>query len=94
MFRNGRKRVGKNLSVWVLEGQGDRRLGVIIPKSTAANAVSRNRLKRVIRESWRKQADRLAEDAWVVVSVRRGAGRELDLVGELQEALEECHVAK
>ncbi|MGB9867513.1 MAG: ribonuclease P protein component [Bacillota bacterium] len=93
VFRGGEKRVGRNVNVWVLRGQPDRRLGVIVAKAAVRKAVRRNRLKRVLRESWRNRLKSVEDGAWVVVSVSKRMVGERELVEEFWRILKERGVA-
>jgi ribonuclease P protein component len=63
------------LSVYAREnGQETARLGLAVPKRQIKTAVARNRIKRLIRESFRYNQTRLA-GLDVVVLVRAGAAR-------------------
>ena len=48
------------------------RLGCTVPK-VVGNAVERNRLKRLIREAFRRTRDRLPEGCVLVVNAKRSA---------------------
>lgn len=90
VFRGGEKRAGRNVNVWVLRGQSGRRLGVIIPKAAVRSAVARNRLKRVLRESWRVRSGCISEGVWVVVSVPKRMLGEKEVLEEFWRILQEC----
>lgn len=82
----GRRLKGASFGiVWQWNGQATARLGLIVSRRTARRAVDRNRLKRLIRESFRRHRH-LIGGKDVVVTARREAlprsGREL--LGELE----------
>jgi ribonuclease P protein component len=54
------------------EGDGVRRLGITVTKKVA-NAVGRNRVKRVVREVYRKNRDLFPEGCDIVVMAKSGA---------------------
>jgi ribonuclease P protein component len=69
-----RRRVGDDLFAvnGAPNGQGQARLGLSIGAKAVGNAVARNRVKRVVRESFRQAAPQLA-GLDVVVGARNGA---------------------
>jgi len=75
-FEQGRRHPAKFLSAVVANSsaQAGARLGLTVSKKTAARACDRNRLKRHIRESFRRNLQRLpAVD--VVISARPGSAK-------------------
>ena len=55
----------------VVNGKKEARLGLAVPKRNISSAVGRNRLKRLIRESFRKQKEKLrGKDVVVFVKKR------------------------
>lgn len=67
--------------------QNNPRLGITIPKKRVKNAVDRNRLKRLIRESFRTQAHRFP-NIDIVIIAKSGAGKlSNDDVAQLLEKL-------
>lgn len=66
VYKNGKRAAHRGL-VLIVSAQGDSnsggpavRLGVVVGRNVARDAVPRNRLKRILRESFRIHADRLA----------------------------------
>ncbi len=58
--------------IWVDNATGHPRLGLIVPKF-GANAVARNRLRRRIKEIWRREIQPV-QPAWdLIVRIRREA---------------------
>lgn len=74
VFEHGRKAVGKAFVCYVVrrEGQG-RKLGMAVSRKVGG-AITRNRVKRYIREFYRTSRDCLDEDTRIVVVARPGAG--------------------
>lgn len=70
VFDSGRKAVGDAFVCYVVrrEGQG-RKLGMAVSRKVGG-AVTRNRVKRYIREVYRTTRDRLNDDAYIVVVAR------------------------
>ncbi|MES1941648.1 ribonuclease P protein component [Salinisphaera sp. T5B8] len=74
MFAHGRKFVSPGFVVIAAEGSADQaRLGLALAKRRIARAVDRNRVKRVLRESFRLHRDRLATVDIVVLARSRTA---------------------
>jgi ribonuclease P protein component len=67
--------------------QAGPRLGLAIAKKTIKTAVARNRIKRIIRESFRTHADQIGSND-IVVMARRGADNKTNK--ELHAALDRC----
>ncbi|MBU1777963.1 MAG: ribonuclease P protein component [Gammaproteobacteria bacterium] len=74
---------------WVDSGAGHARLGATVGKRVAPTAVARNRLKRLIREQFRKVA-RQGSSRDVVIRLRKQPGRAewREAVDALRAALE------
>lgn len=68
-------------------GKQTARLGLAIARKTIKKAVARNRIKRIIRESFRTHADRIGGRD-IVVMARRGADRKQN--AELHAELARC----
>ncbi len=78
VFAEGKSAADGSIVVYVLTTHlGYPRLGMAVGKRVG-NATARNRLKRLIREAFRLNRDRLPESADIVVIARQGAGASLD----------------
>jgi len=75
VYREGKKTYSGPFIYYVAqrEGQG-RRFGMAVPKRVGG-AVVRNRVKRYLREIYRLNRSRLADDVWIVVVAQNGAAR-------------------
>lgn len=73
VFRNGSKRVGRYFVFFCCPtGKGEARLGLAVGRRVG-KAVARNRIKRLVRESFRYRRSYLGSHDIVVVA-RRGSG--------------------
>ncbi len=74
------------------EPEGDPRLGLAVPRSVGT-AVSRNRVKRQLREAWRSLLDQVPDGMDYVLAARPGIAEPAEarggdwLVGEIGEVL-------
>lgn len=74
MYRHGRSVSTRFLVLYWFpheEGDGDPRLGLAVPKS-AGSAVTRNRVKRQLRETWRALLDEIPRGRDYVLIARPG----------------------
>ena len=93
VFEKGKKTVGKHLILWYREDPAERgaKLGLSV-SSKVGNAVRRNRLKRLIRESFRLHRSELPKGLEIVAYPRPGcpwkgkADAERDLLDLLRRA--------
>ncbi|GMU90959.1 MAG: hypothetical protein AMXMBFR4_00170 [Candidatus Hydrogenedentota bacterium] len=96
VFEQGQKRVGRAFICYVVrrEGQG-RRFGLAVSRKVGS-AVVRNRVKRYLKEIYRANRLRLADDARIVI-VARPAAANLDYrqcVNAVQRLLDEGDVLR
>jgi ribonuclease P protein component len=70
--RGGRKVHLRDLLVLVKKGR--KRFGVTVTKKVG-NAVGRNRIKRLVREVWRREKDRLPDGREMVFVARKSAAK-------------------
>jgi ribonuclease P protein component len=78
VFRQGRSHAGRDLVLYVFprgEDEGEPRLGMTVSRKVGS-AVERNRIKRVLREAFALESERLPTGSDAVVIARSGA-REL-----------------
>jgi ribonuclease P protein component len=78
VFRQGRSHAGRDLVLYVFprgEDEGEPRLGMTVGRKVGS-AVERNRIKRVLREAFALESERLPTGSDAVVIARSGA-REL-----------------
>ena len=87
VFDRGRKVVGRHFVVFsATNHHGRPRLGLAVGRRVG-NAVRRNRLKRLIRESFRHHQDRFGAQDMVIVARSSAANAE---AGSLRQDLERC----
>jgi ribonuclease P protein component len=72
-LNHGRRRRLEHLDmIWIDNGLGQPRMGLIVPKFQSS-AVARNRLRRRLREIWRREIQPGQPDCDVVIRARREA---------------------
>jgi len=69
VFKHGRRTGAPLLALHVLtENQADARLGLVVSRKVDKRAVGRNRIKRVVREYFRRVRSQLQPGAYVVLA--------------------------
>jgi ribonuclease P protein component len=94
VLSEGRRIRSRHLALTFLaNGIGVVRLGISVPERTAKLAVRRNRLKRIVREGFRENFDRVPPGNDYVVAVLADPGhREGKVIrGEINELIGKCH---
>jgi ribonuclease P protein component len=91
VFRHGRSHAGRDLVLYVFprgDDAGAPRLGLSVSRRVGG-AVTRNHVKRLLREAFAAESGRLPEASDAVVIARRGAGElaKRDGLAGIQEAL-------
>jgi ribonuclease P protein component len=74
VYRQGRSTATRYLVLYWFEREeepGDPRLGLAVPKAVG-NAVTRNRIKRQLREAWRARLERIPSGRDYVLKVKPG----------------------
>lgn len=86
-MRQGRRSRNSHFAIYVLDTLGEAaRLGITVSRKVAPDAVTRNRIRRQIRESFRLHNDMPACD--IVVMAQSSAARASN--SELRVSLEDC----
>ena len=86
IFQKGKRWKGKYLNIFYLQGE-KRQIGFTVPKKLG-NAVTRNRIKRLMREIYRKRRDRIGSYAIIMLAREGSGGAQLqDLANEFETFL-------
>jgi ribonuclease P protein component len=72
VYKKGHRIKGKCLWLYLLRGKKERKVGIVVEKRIK-KAVLRNRIKRLLRENWRLNKERMEPSFHLVISARKGA---------------------
>jgi ribonuclease P protein component len=94
VFKKGLKRSGVFFRLYYLAQPTDTqsRLGLAVPKKMAPLAVTRNRIKRICRETFRQQQTRTTGDFVLVAQAKAKTASSQQLSEELRELLMQISV--
>lgn len=81
VYRDGDVWKGSRFSLHVLVEPGEKRLGIVIPR-TWGHAVQRNRMKRLLREAFRRNAARIPDVSIIVRPTPAAREAGVDDLGE------------
>ncbi|HEY7862698.1 MAG TPA: ribonuclease P protein component [Thermoanaerobaculia bacterium] len=73
-YASGVRASGRHLQVFVLPADGAKRLGLSVPRRVG-NSPTRNRIRRRLREIFRRHRDRISRPVTLVVNARPSAAR-------------------
>lgn len=72
VYKRGKYTTSSNLTLYVLKGNGKKkRIGITVSKKAYGRSVDRNRVRRLVRESYRSFEDNIIENTDMVFVVRK-----------------------
>jgi ribonuclease P protein component len=89
LFESGNKIKTENFLIFVMNNNLDvLRLGVIIKRNANCNSVKRNRIKRLVRETFRLEQHKIKKSSDILVSVYKDCSglKQQDIAGEINLA--------
>ncbi|MCD7712313.1 MAG: ribonuclease P protein component [Firmicutes bacterium] len=96
-YRRGRKYVGKYSVLYVLSGKPDEEsvYGITVTKKRGG-AVTRNRIRRVLREAYRQNAGDIATGKYIVITARDAArdAKSYDAARDMRAGFEALGILK
>ena len=86
-YKKGRQYKSKNIKLYVLDGERQkRRLGITVSRKAYGRSVDRNRVRRLVRESYRELENNIIRNTDMVFVVRKNT--ELPVFSEIRKETE------
>lgn len=72
VYRKGKYFTSKNLTLYVLsDKKSEKRIGITVSKKSYGRSVDRNRIRRLVRESYRDLEEKIKKNADMVFVIRK-----------------------